>query len=335
MQHAPVLLIGGYGSVGSRTARFLRAAQPRLPLLIGGRSLEKANALAGELGGAEGVVIDLEATDLGLGERAISTVALLVKDERLTALRFAQARGVPHIGISSASFEVAPEVSAFMHSPRAAAVVLGGEWLAGAATLPALFYARRFARLHDIRIDVVLDEQDSGGPAAQSDISTIEKVAPAALTRRDGKYEWRVGEDAKVAMHAVDGTALEGAGNSPFDIAALGEATGAPNVQLNIAVGVTSSRRRGEAASHEILITLIGETATGASLRERHAIVHPEGEAPLTALGVTMMVESALGLAGRAAPSAGLYYPEHLIEPELYIRRLQTAGGIVSEQQTR
>lgn len=333
MQHAPLLLIGGSGSVGRWTTQFLRKAHPDLAFLIGGRNVAKANAVAAEFGPAEGVVIDLDAPDLGLGDRAVSAVALIVKDEGLTALRFAQARGIPHVGISSASFEIAPEVSTFMHSPKASAIALGGEWLAGAATLPALHFAKKLTQLDEIQIDVVLDEQDGGGPAAQSDISTIAEVAPAALTRRDGKYYWRAGDDAKVVVHALDGTSLEGAGNSPFDIAALAAATGAPNVQLNIAVGVTSSRRRGEAASHEILITLAGKTADGKSVRERHAIVHPQGEAPLTALGVTLMVESVLGLTGQPAPSPGLYYPEHLIDPDAYMRRLTAIGGIVHEHE--
>ncbi|MET0285469.1 MAG: NAD(P)-dependent oxidoreductase [Polyangiales bacterium] len=331
MKHAPVLLIGGYGAVGRWTSRFLREAHPHLELLIGGRDLAKASAFAAELGHAEGVAVELDQPDLGLGDRAISAIALIVKDERHTALRFAQARRVPHVSISSASFEIAPEVSTFMHDPGACAVVLGGEWLAGAATLPALYFAKKFAQLDDIRIDVVLDEQDGGGPAAQSDIRTIAEIAPAALTRRDGKYYWRAGDDAKVVIHALDGTALEGSGNSPFDIAALATATGAPNVQLNIAVGVTSSRRRGEPASHEILITLAGTTRAGESVRERHAIVHPQGEAPLTALGVAMMVEQVLGLSGKALASPGLYYPEHLIAPEAYMPRLRAIGALVRD----
>ena len=79
------------------------------------------------------------------------------------------------------------------------------------------------------------------------------------------------------------------------------------------------------------MIALAGETAAGESLRERHAVVHPQGEAPLTGLGVTMMLESVLGLSGKGAPPPGLYYPEHLIEPDAYMRRLEAIGGVVTK----
>ena len=41
----PVLILGGYGSVGSRTARALRRLHPELPLVIAGRDSAKAHAL--------------------------------------------------------------------------------------------------------------------------------------------------------------------------------------------------------------------------------------------------------------------------------------------------
>src|SRR5687768_11243064 len=149
MRDAPILLIGGSGIVGRRTARLLRDANPDAKLLIGGRNLARAQQVAAEIGSAEGVAVDLDADDLGLGEsrpgeRPLAAVVIFLKDARLAALRFAQARGAPHIGISSGTFEIGPEVSAFIHKPGAAPVVLGSEWLAGAAVLATLHLARKF-----------------------------------------------------------------------------------------------------------------------------------------------------------------------------------------------
>jgi uncharacterized protein YbjT (DUF2867 family) len=76
MSLAPILLIGGSGVVGRWAARFLRDAHPGTPLLIGGRNLAKAEEAAAEIGGAEGVALDLAADDLGLGERSVSVVAV-------------------------------------------------------------------------------------------------------------------------------------------------------------------------------------------------------------------------------------------------------------------
>jgi hypothetical protein len=327
MRDAPILLIGGSGIVGRWTAQLLRDANPAAKLLIGGRDLAKAQQVAVEIGNAEGVTVDLNVEDLGLGGRPVSAVAIFLKDDRLAALRFAQARGVPHIGISSGTFEIGPEVSAFIHNPGAAPVVLGSEWLAGAAVLPTLHLIRNFARITDIVIDAVLDEEDIGGPAADIDMRRLTQFAPAALTRSNGKFLWRSGDGAKAVVRAVDGEAMEAFAYSPFDIAALSAVTGAPNVQLNVAVGKSSTRRRGEPMSTEIMIALIGETAEGAAHRERHAIVHPQGQAPLTALGVAMMLERLTGLDGKSVTPAGLYFPEQLVDPDAYLRRLEAIGG--------
>jgi hypothetical protein len=75
------------------------------------------------------------------------------------------------------------------------------------------------------------------------------------------------------------------------------------------------------------MIALTGETAEGAAHCERYAIVHPQGQAPLTALGVAMMLERLTGLDGKSATPAGLYFPEQLVDPAAYLRRLEAIGG--------
>lgn len=331
MRDAPILLIGGSGVVGRWTARLLRDANPAARLLIGGRDLAKAEAVAAGIGNAEAVVVDLRSDDLTLGDRPVSAVAIFLKDDTLAALQFAQAHGIPHIGISSGTFEIGPEVSAFIHNPGAAPVVLGSEWLAGAATLPTLHLARGFARLTEIRIDALLDEQDIGGPAADIDMVRLTEFAPAALTRRNGEFYWRAGDELKSEIRAVDGTVMDAFGYSPLDVAALSAATGAPDVQFNVAVGKSSTRRRDEPMSTEIIITLAGESADGSRRRERHTIVHPEGQAPLTGLGTTMMLERLTGLDGKPPTPAGLYFPEQLVDAAAYLTRLAAIGGSILE----
>ena len=250
MSSDPILLVGGSGVIGRSTARFLRAAHPDAPLLIGGRDLAKAKETAATIGGAEAAVLDLAADDLGLGGRRVGAVAVLPKDDRVAALRFAQARGVPHVSISGGITEIGPEVAAYTHKPHAAAVVLGAEWLVGATTVPTLKFAKAFGPVHDITIGALLDEQDTGGPATTEDLDRLTKTMPAALTRRD---------DAKARFRAVDGTEVEAAAFAAYDIVGLAAATGAPNVQFNLAIGVTSTRRRGVPMSTEIVVELVGE----------------------------------------------------------------------------
>ena len=330
MSLSPILLIGGSGVIGRSTARSLRAAHPDVPLLIGGRDLAKAGQAAAEIGG-EGVLLDLAADDLGLGNRPVSAVAALFTDERIAGLRFAQARGVPHVSISRGINEIAPEVSAYMHKPGAAPVVLGMEWLVGATTIPSLELAKAFGRVHDIAIGALVDDQEASGPAVAADFERLAKTMPAAFTRRDGGYIWRVGDDAKAKFRAVDGTEMEATGFSSIDIVGLATETAAPNVQFNTAHGVSSTRRRGESLSTEIVIELAGEDRAGRPLRTRHAVVHPGGAVPLTGIGVAMLLGRLTGLDGKPPTPAGLYFPYQLLDPAAYLARLKQTGGAVLE----
>ena len=105
--------------------------------------------------------------------------------------------------------------------------------------------------------------------------------------------------DARTSFCAVDGVQMDAIAISPNDILALTAATNAPNVEINLATGVSSSRRRGESMSTEIVIELRGQDDAGHPLSTRDAVVHPQGQFPLTGLGVAMVLERCLGLDGQ------------------------------------
>ncbi|WP_319518902.1 NAD(P)-dependent oxidoreductase [uncultured Martelella sp.] len=329
MSPHPILLIGGSGIVGRHAARYLRDAHPDAPLLIAGRDRDRAEAVAQGLGKAEAARVDLSADDLGLGDRPVGAVAVLFADEQLAGLRFARARDVPHISISPLLQEIGPEVGSYIHSPAAAPVILGTEWLVGATTVPALAFAKRFGRLDSISIAALLDDEDTGGPAQTVDLERVTRTAPAALARRDGRFVWRTGDDAEAVIRAIDGTEMAATALSPNDVVALAMATDAPNVEFNLATGVSSSRRKGEPMSTEIIIDLAGADHEGRPLGTRHAVMHPEGQFPLTGLGVAMALERATGLDGGPALAAGLYFPYQLLDPAAYFERFGQIGGKV------
>ncbi|MCK1446741.1 MULTISPECIES: hypothetical protein [unclassified Bradyrhizobium] len=118
----PILLIGGSGVVGRHAARYLRAAAPGVPLLIGGRNLAKARKAAEEVGHAAGVALDLAAPDVGIGDQEVCAVAVLLRDEALSGFRFARRRSLPYIGISTGIEEIGIEVAGFMQDPTRSAM---------------------------------------------------------------------------------------------------------------------------------------------------------------------------------------------------------------------
>lgn len=327
MSFLPILLMGGSGNIGRYTAHALRTRYPDAPLLIGGRRKPVAQQVASALGNAEAVVIDPRAADLGLGDQRIGAVAVFYADERLSGLRYAHARGIPHLSISSGIHEIAPEIAIHMQRPDAAAVVLGYEWLVGATTIATLACAKPFARVDGIRIGTLVDEEDQGGPAVAEDFERLATVMPSVLARADGAFVWRKGDDAGATFLAIDGTAIEAAGFSSIDIAGLAAATGADDIVFAIGTGISSTRRAGGAKSTEIIIELTGIDVQGAPLRSRHAVFHPGGAAPLTALGVSMVLERLTGLDGTAATPPGLFFPYHVLDHAAYFARLEQEGG--------
>jgi hypothetical protein len=328
MTHAPVLIIGGSGIVGAQAARALRRLHPALPIAIGGRDMAKANRTAAEIGNASAVALDLNQPGLGLAStEPFSAVATFLKDDTLNSLKFAQARAVPYLSVSSGTFEMAPEVARYIHHPGRSAVLMASQWLAGAATFPVLHFAREFATLDSISIGVVLDDEDMGGPAAYADYERITATAPNALVLRQGKFEWLPKEQGTGTLTSVDGVAMPTQAYSPFDIVGLAAATGAHSIRMDLAMGVSASRRRGEPFSTEIIIELSGTRQDGRSASVRHEIVHPQGQAPLTALGVALGLERLLGLAGGGPVQPGLYLPEVLIAPSYALHRMEESGA--------
>lgn len=327
MSSEPILLMGGSGAIGHQAARALRTTYPDIPLLIGGRDREKAQKTAAKLGNAQGVVIDPTAVDLGLGTQKVSSVVVLYRDHSLAGLRFAQSRGIPHLSISSGIFEIAPEIATWMNAPDASAVVLGYEWLVGATTIPTLHLAKAFSRVDTIHIGALVDEEDAGGPAVAADFEHLNHMMPAALTRRDGNYLWREGDDNKATFAALDGTQIEATGFSSIDVTGLAAATGASSVKFDLGTGITSSRRKGGAFSTEIIIDIEGQDHAGQALHSRHAVVHPGGAAPLTGIGIALLVERLTGFDGQQPTKPGLYFPYQIVDESHYLERLKQEGG--------
>jgi hypothetical protein len=328
----PVLIIGGSGTVGAQAARTLRRLQPDLPIAIGGRDVAKAEAVVREIGRAVATKADIALPGLGLqAADDFSAVIVFLKDERLNTMRYAQDRGIPFISLSSGTFEIGPEIAQFIHAPAKAAVLLASHWLGGASLFPTLHFARAFRSIDSIRVGVLLDEQDMGGPAAFADFERITQSAPAALALADGKFVWTLIDEAQSRYTSVDGVELAAQPYSPFDIVSLAAATNARSIHMDLAYTMSASRRRGEPFSTEIVVSIDGVLTSGERGATRHEIVHPDGQAPLTALCIALAVERILGLTGAEAPAPGLYFPEVLLDPADVVQRMQEFGARFSD----
>lgn len=323
---APVLILGGTGAVGSRTAKILRQLYPDLPIAIGTRNPDKARALAQELGNSAAVKVDLEREDLGLAQNAsFSAVVVSLKDNTLNSLKYAQSKGLPSVSFSDGVFEISPGVVTYAYKPTRAPVLLGSHWAAGAATLPALQLASQFRAVRTIEVVVIMDPEDAVGPMAIADVEQLQKASPYPLVLDKGHWRW-VGDDiANRRVKTAQGKEVDARAMSVLDTLSLAVATGAHSARTDLAVAPTGPGQDGSRL-HEIVVEMEGEQRDGKSGRLRLDILAPQGVTGLTALGVVLNVERLLGLAGGAAVAPGLYLPELLIDPAYAVRRLTEFG---------
>ncbi|MFI5801593.1 saccharopine dehydrogenase [Streptomyces sp. NPDC051561] len=327
----PVLILGGSGQAGSDTAALLRRWHPDLPLTLAGRDLPRAQKVADELGTATATTIDLRRADLGLPPgRHHSAVVAALRDSHLNGLHYAQHHGLPYLSISSGLVEIAPEVILGARQASASPVLVASHWCAGAVVLATLQLAREFDRVDTLRIRVVLDESDTGGPAGAADLERWATATSAGLVRRDGVFTWVNGPEAEAEVPGADGVALPGRAIAILDVPSLALATGAANVRFDMAIGESPAGRRGEGASLEARIDLEGSGPAGAPLRTSRYLVHPAGQRPLTAVGIALGVERLLALRGAAVPP-GLHTPEALVDPAYAVERLLETGAAFAD----
>ncbi|MBA2780793.1 NAD(P)-dependent oxidoreductase [Billgrantia kenyensis] len=319
----PVLLIGGAGRVGSRAARSLRSMHPELPIAIAGRDLGKARQLASEIGHVSAVAVDLDRDDLGLdGSAAFSAVVVLLKDDSLNALQFAQAHGVPYVAISDYAFDIGPEVALAIARPTAAPVLLLGHFLGGIAVLATLHAVRDFQRVNSIEMAAIFSPADMGGPTAQADMSRVAGIAPHPLMLVDGHWVWAAGAEAQRTFMDIDGVTRQGQAYPLLDVVSLAAVTDAMSVRIDAAMREDEDSPPG----HRLIIDVAGVGRYGESQRTRWVIEDSDFHQGMSGMGLALAIERLLGLDGSKPVAPGLYHPETLLQPEDAIERLRTAG---------
>jgi hypothetical protein len=328
---APVLMLGGYGSVGTRIIRMLRRLHPVLPMAIAGRDLLRAQDLASRIGNAAAGVVDTDRADLGLSPDAdYSIVVTALRDLSLNTMRFAQMRRIPYVALSDGVFEIGPTVVRFAHHSEAAPILLLGHGMGAVPMFAALHCARGFRTIDAIELGLVFDPADPLGPASSVDMERIGTIGPSPLILDDRRWRWIGTAERARQFMGVDGSPHQGEAVGLVDVLSL-SASAARNIRVDFAEAVTASTKRGEPPSHEVIIEIAGEHSSRGTGRFRYALVDPEGYAALSARGIAIGIENMLGLTGRPAPRAGLYFPETIIDPSSFVSRLQDLGVTIQQ----
>jgi hypothetical protein len=326
-----ILLVGGYGVLGAQLARTLRRRHPDLHLTIAGRDLAKAEAAASTLGNAVAAQVDVDNLDGRLEAGDFSAIALLVKDESLGLTDIAGRKGIPLLTLSSAAFEIGPEMAHGLRAAKRAPIVLASLWFTGAPAIVALDLASRLDSVDLIEIGVVVDASEAGGgPATLTDFQRIARTCPSTLVRKGGRYVWVDGQAAQATFEREDGSTAKGTIAVAYDVMCLGAATGAPTIRVIQAFVPSLSSQSGGGAADEISIRVAGRTAAGEQRALRRHIVAPREPVSLTTLTVTLAIERLLGRMGGSPVQPGLFTMDNIFAPADFVTALADGGARLS-----
>ncbi|MHC5903902.1 saccharopine dehydrogenase family protein [Streptomyces sp. S6] len=160
LQHdvaGPVVVVGGYGTVGGELARL---ASPAWPLLLTGRTPSRGRKLADEVGASVRAWDLSDPRPFAASARAVISA---VNDPDDRVLRAAIRGGVPYVDITrwTARLQRATAIAAVM--PPTAPVLLSSSWMGGVSALVAAALAAGLGGAAAVEVAVRYDLKDRAG----------------------------------------------------------------------------------------------------------------------------------------------------------------------------
>ncbi|MBG6084391.1 saccharopine dehydrogenase family protein [Zhihengliuella flava] len=180
LQHSPtgpVLIVGGYGTVGSALARM---SAPAWPLLITGRNLSKGQALAEELG------TTLRRWDLKDPEpftAAPRAIVSTVNDPDDRVLRAAATAGIPYVDVTRWTSRMMKAATTAAHLDPSAPVVLSSGWMGGVVNLVAASLSEELGGADRVDVAIRYDVKDQAGVDS---VDFMDRLGQDFEVRRDG-----------------------------------------------------------------------------------------------------------------------------------------------------
>ncbi|QOD82383.1 saccharopine dehydrogenase NADP-binding domain-containing protein [Chromobacterium haemolyticum] len=348
MTSPSVVLVGGGGVVGAQVASLLARRRPDLNLVIAGRRLDAAQAVAARHG-AEAMAMDVDAPVLPAHLKGALIVGL-VNDAHDRLLRLALTQGHAYLDVTRWTERLKQALlTVAAHGRPSAPVVLSSAWMAGVASLAARDAARTIAEVERVGIDILFAMADQAGPNSTAYMDRLSEpfhtMERGEWVQRSGFLDGRIADFGAGGRHRVYRFDTPDQANLPAIIGAaqvdarIGFDDGKATALLHLLVrsGVwrllsrpmfNSARRAllynpGPGAAHRIRIAVAGKDAAGRPCEKTVQLADPLGQSHLTALGAVLQIEHLLGA---DAPPAGVYLGEALLDPEQACRQLRGEG---------
>ncbi|MEV6560531.1 saccharopine dehydrogenase [Nocardia sp. NPDC051756] len=339
-RQGPVLVVGGYGTVGGE---FARMAARSWPLLLTGRTIERGRTLAEEVGAA---LRTWDLADPKPFQARIRAVVGVVNDPDDRVLRAAVAGGVPYVDVTrwTARMQRAATVAAML-GPTAP-VLFSSAWMGGVTSLVVAHLAAELGGADTVDISIRWDLNDRAGADS---VEFMDRLGLDYEIVRDGRRQtvMPLSDVRKVCIG--DSVTRVARIDTPEQFTlplTLGTATAATRIGFSSAASTSALLAvkrlgffrwgRGECftPARRALLYSPGENGV-ARLRVdvAHAgrtysatVTDPAGQAHLTAVGAMLGVHRILGTDGLPAPT-GVAFPEQIPNP-VRVRELLTAHGV-------
>ncbi len=333
----PVLIVGGYGTVG---AALTELAGREWPLLLTGRHPERGAALAQRHGAT---VRRWDVADPEPFAASVRAVVSAVNDPDDRVLRAAVGGGVPYVDVTRWTARLARAVTVATLAEPTAPVLFSSSWMGGVTSLvTAALVAERGGDATSVDIAIRYDVQDaagvdsvdfidrlgydyevrrSGGPATVAPLSDARWVDIAGSRTKVARLDTPEQFTLPLTL-GVDTVTTRIGFSSNSATAALLAAKKVGLFRWGRGDRWTSVRRSllyspGDGGSAQIRIDVVGDAGVTSA-----TIVDSRGQAHLTALGGFLGLRRVL--AGDAV--AGVTFPELHPRPESALRELAEHG---------
>lgn len=319
-----ILIVGGYGHVGTNIARLIREADNTIQLILAGRNPQKGKWLAKELIHAETAYVNLEEGFDLVQFQEIDLIISALDDHSNILRETAILNGIACITVSELADQISTTAFLSMHRTISAPIVFAGHWQAGLLTLVVKQLASRFNRITHIETSGLYDEKDPVGPLVTEEVAGF---VGKALIRQDGNWLYVDSKDNTRSVNLYGDSLAMGHPMSTLDVPSIAAFTDARNIRFDFIVGESIGSSKGLTASHDLYIEMEGILLSGEKSKLRTIVSGPRGNSHLTAVGVYLITESILGLNGRSAQkTGGLYLPETIVSADNIISRLKQFG---------
>lgn len=341
-----VLVVGGYGIVGSYLTALLAKRNRNVKVLIAGRNMGKAQRAASKIKGAEAVIVDINSNNpLEYLYTMPDAIIVSVNDTHDHLLRQAIQKRIPILDIARWHERVEAAKQVYKEEVGNSPVILGSGWVASVPSIVVKAHQETLVPFENVDIDILLSLKDKTGP--DSVTGFVDAHLPFYIWENGQKKEVKGFSSSKAVQFSerrvftthrmrcpeqatlVECGVTQGASvRIAFDSQIMNRTfaclirTGVWGLlSRKIRRSILHNSKNTNDALHEIIVSIKEKGKTF-----KISVIDQVGQSHLTAVSAVSQLERLLGLQGRIQPQHGVTFPEQASDVQLDLMAIQDMG---------